>query len=226
VRRDDGSTIVYYKELAPMRLHRALSRRGPGYKDYRVTFSRGPKLLVRCSRETCFADLMGPETLYRYAQISHLIKPGMRVLEIAPRVMSSGYGAAYLTELAGPSGAVVSLVNDRVLAHFAAHRYRAANLSIEWLNSDLITALAGETDGSFDAVVAIDPLGTADAPSDVLVELWRVLKQEGVLVLGRHRTGGLEIEAPVDRIRRAYAPSFTKVSSIELDDATVIVKPL
>lgn len=224
VRGPDGGTIVYYKELAPIRLHRALSRRGPGFKDYRATFARGPKLVVRCSPDVCLADLMGPEALYLYAQAAPHIRPGMRILEIAPRLMASGYGAAFLADLTGPSGAVVSLVSDRVLAEFAALRYRADNLSIEWLNADLISVLAGETDGSFDAVLALDPIGAgpADPPEpDVLIELWRVLRQGGVLVIGRTGT-----DDALDRIRRAYASSMTRVATTALDDTTIIVKPL
>lgn len=190
VKDASGANIAYYKELAPERLVRALSRRGRGYKDYRVTFGDGSKLVVRCSREVCYADLMGPEGLHRYARRAEHVRPGSRVLDLAPRLMSSGYGGAYLAELVGGAGSVVCLLGDAQGAEFAGRRYQGLNLSLESVAEPgaLELNLAGEVNGAFDAVFALEPEGMA-VPS-LVRELARVVRGGGVLVLGRSGEAG------------------------------------
>lgn len=195
VRDASGANIVYYKELAPERLVRALSRRGRGYKDYRVTFGDGSKLVVRCSREVCYADVMGPEGLHRYARRAEHVRPGSRVLDLAPRQMSSGYGGAYLAELVGGAGSVVCLLGDACGAEFAGRRYHGLNLSLESVAEPgtLELNLGGEVNGAFDAVFALEPEGMA-VPS-LVRELARVVRVGGVVVLGRGgEAGGLHLD--------------------------------
>jgi len=192
VRDAAGENIAYYKELTPERLNRALSRRGRGFKDYRVTFADGSKLVVRCSREVCYSDLMGPEGLHRYARRAELVRPGSRVLDIAPRVMSSGYGGAYLAELVGRAGSVVCLLGDAQAAVFAARRYGGLNLSLESVAEAgaLELNLVGEVNGAFDAAIALEPEGAGMGVPSLVREMARAVRVGGVVVLGRGGEAG------------------------------------
>lgn len=194
----DWSGNAYYKELSAERLARALSPRGRGHKDYRVTFADGTKLVIQCSRDRLYADLLGPEGLSRYLVLKEFLRPGMRVLEIAAPPMHTGHTAAWLTRavaLAGSSGpgsatgvgGVVSINPDEQAVRFAIKRYPLANLSIEHEPHSPIDALVGETNGAFDAVVWLGLPSGKDRQAErigMLTECWRVLGKGGWLLAG------------------------------------------
>ncbi len=169
---------VTYREFTPEPLSRALSRKGRGYKDFRVVFPDGSKMLIRATSRRVFADLAPTPLLDRYRRIEGLLAPGMRILEMG---CSTGYGAVWLAQRLGPSGAVVALDDDDQAVSFAQRRYRLPNVSFETSRPD---SLAGETDGAFDAVIA--PCALAGNPGDAaaIAELWRVLAPGGWLFLG------------------------------------------
>jgi hypothetical protein len=202
IRRGVHHGNAYYKELSAQRLARALSPppRGGGAKDYRVTFGDGTKQIVRCMRERCYADLMGPEHLYRLERASGVIRPGSRILEIATAPMLTGYSSAWLARMAGESGAVVALIADEEGARFAAVRYAAPNLSIERLSKGLHDALAGETDGAFHGIVHMDLPADIAKRTEVMKELWRVLAPDGWMLLGVRAGPG-----PMDEALRELA---------------------
>ena len=187
---------VYFKELRAERLARALAARSgaPGHKDYRVTFADGSKQIVRCTRERCYADVMGPEGLHRYSRIAPILRPGARVLEICSPPMMTGYTGAWLARAVGESGAVVSIIADEQGASFAARRYTPdgpaalKNLSIEHVPGPAQHALAGETSDAFHAIVH---LGLPNEPAkrdELMRELWRVLAPGGWMLAGVHIT--------------------------------------
>lgn len=197
----DWSGSAYYKELSAERLARALSPRGRGHKDYRVTFPDGSKLVIQCSRDRLYADLVGPEGLARYLVLKDVLRTGMRVLEIAAPPMHTGHTAAWLTRAvalsgggraASPTGTtgvggVVSINPDEQAVRFAVKRYPLPNLSIEHEPHSPADALVGETDGAFDAVVWLGlPAGTDNHAGRVAIlnECWRVLAKGGWLLTG------------------------------------------
>lgn len=187
IRRGLRAGGVYYKELTATPLSRALSRQGPGFKDFRVTFADGHKQIIRCNGERCYADVMGPDGLGRYLGIGARLRPGSRVLEIAAPPACTGYTGAWLARAVGESGAVVSLIADAQSATFASRRYQAPNLSIEHMPGELGAALAGEVEGAFDACLCPGLPENALTARTVVEELWRVLRPGGWLWLGGPR---------------------------------------
>src|SRR5262245_43080617 len=63
----------YYKETSTELLSKALSRKGSGEKEYRVTFPDGAKMLVHCSVRRPYADIMGPVMLTHYQRAQAMI---------------------------------------------------------------------------------------------------------------------------------------------------------
>ena len=193
VRRGVHSTdgAAYFKELSAEPLADALGERGRGFKDYRVTFADGSKQMIRCSRERCYADLMGAEGLHgvdgldRLVRIVPILRPGGRILEIASPPMTTGYSGVWLARLVGGSGAVVSLVTDEQGARFAARRYAVANLSIEHVAdaADPLEALGGETNGAFDAIIHLGLPEDSAKRERSLRDLWRVLRPGGWMLV-------------------------------------------
>src|SRR5688572_7706178 len=57
---------VVFREFTPEPLPRALGRKGPGFKDYRVLFPDGTKMLIRATPRRVFADLAPAPRLTRY----------------------------------------------------------------------------------------------------------------------------------------------------------------
>lgn len=138
---------------------------------------RPPTMLIRCSGDRPYEDLLGPIVLDAYTPVEPLIRPGSRVLDARCR---TGAGAAWLGALAGPSGSVLALDPDEEAITFARRRYadtRAAHIAFERGGID---ALAGELDGAFDAVVATGALPNDDDERCVR-ELWRVVRPGGIL---------------------------------------------
>jgi len=182
IRRGFRGEGVYYKELSAEPLTEALAAKGAGRKDYRATFADGSKMFLRCSHSRCYPDLMGPRGIERYIRVASILRPGSRVLEVAADPMTTGYGGAWLARMVGPSGAVVSVIEDEEGAKFAPRRYALDNLSFE--RGPLSDALAGETDGSFDAVICLGLPADPAARSARLREVWRVLAPGGWLLAG------------------------------------------
>lgn len=229
IRRGLHTGTCYYKELTSERLGRALAARrttpdgatGNGFKDYRVTFESGSKMVIRCTRDRCYADLMGAVGLHRYARIQSILRPGSRVLEICTAPMTTGYTAAWLAHMTGDSGAVVSITPDEQGARFAARRYDAPNLSIEHIipaddfgTAAIAQTLAGETSGAFHAIVHLGLPAEPRHRDPLMRELWRVLAPGGWLLAGikltddpgddaiqslrRHLAGMGEVIEPID----------------------------
>jgi protein-L-isoaspartate O-methyltransferase len=181
IRRGVQVEGVYYKELTAEPLARALAEGGTGHKDYRVTFPDGEKRVIRCSPTAVYADLMGPVGVERLGPVMAReggLKPGARVLEVDA---GTGYRALWLSFAVGPSGSVVALCTDKAHAEFAARRYQRGNISFETVGA---FALSGETDGSFDAVVALELDPGAPGILDLVRELWRVQAGGGRMLLG------------------------------------------
>jgi SAM-dependent methyltransferase len=178
--RENG---VYYKETGTELLWRALSRKGSGSKEYRVTFPPPDrsKLLIHCTADRIYADAMGPLMLPHYQRAVAMIRPGMRVLDMP---CNTGYAAAWLAEQVGPSGAVVAIDPDTESITYAQKRYasgKARNVAFEIGDA---SSLAGETDGSFDAVLAIGGLARLGEFAGVVKELWRVVAPGGWMLVG------------------------------------------
>ena len=168
---------VRYRERTTEPLRRALSERGPGYKDFDALFPDEAPLRIRCTARRQYADIAGPHILAPYQLADPIVRPGMRVLDVR---CSTGFGSAHLAELVGPSGAVVALDTDHESIRFARRRYTQPNISFEIGD---IRSIGGELDGAFDAVVAVDLLvSLAEAPS-LAAGLWRVLAPGGPMLL-------------------------------------------
>ncbi len=168
---------VRYRERSTEPLHRALSDRGPGYKDYDAMFADSPPLRIRSTARRQYADIAGGHLLAPYHLSDPIVRPGMRVLDAR---CSTGFGAAHLAGRVGPSGAVVALDPDHESVRYARRRYPISNIAWEIGNAD---ALEGELDGSFDAVVAAGALRTGTDIPSLVKALWRVLTPGGPMLL-------------------------------------------
>lgn len=215
IRRGVHHGNAYFKELTAQRLARALSSRpnSPGSKDYRVTFPDGVKQIIRCTRQRCYADLMGHDHLHRLARAAPMLRPGSRVLEIASAPMLTGYTGWWLARIVGESGSVVSLIPDDQGARFAARRYETPNLSLEHLPGPASDALSGEIDGAFDAIIH---LGLPESPAQrdaLMQELWRVLAPGGWMLAGLRLT-----DDPTDEAIHNLRSHLAKMGHI-IDDA-------
>jgi SAM-dependent methyltransferase len=167
----------YYKETSTELLARAVSRKGAGEKQYRVTCPDGSKLLIHCSLRRPYADIMGPVVLPNLQRAQAMVRPGMRVVTVP---CGTGNAVRWLAERVGPSGAVVALDPDAESIAYAQRRYPRPNVAFE---ASGVSALAGEVDGSFDAgfVVSVDP----DAVTrETLLEVWRVVAPGGWVLVG------------------------------------------
>lgn len=167
---------VYFKELSVIPLARALSSRGPGHKEYRVTFRDRSKQVIRATPDRHYADLSGPVRLARYRAAHGRLRPGMRILDAQ---CGTGYTSAWLAEQVGTYGAVVALDLDEESVEFAQRRYRLPNIAFEVREQ---SSLDGETDESFDGIVWLAETWREDG--ELLSELWRVLKPGGWLLVG------------------------------------------
>lgn len=166
----------YYKETTTELLAKALSRKGSGEKEYRVTFPDGTKMLVHCSVRRPYADIMGPVLLTHYQRAQGMVRPGMRVVATP---CGTGHAMAWLSERVGPSGAVVALDKDAETIAYAQHRYARRNVAFETGGA---SALTGEINGAFDAgfVVQTDP---AAFDESLAREVWRVVAPGGWMLV-------------------------------------------
>jgi hypothetical protein len=96
----------------------------------------------------------------------------------------------------------VSLDRDADSVAYAQQRYRLGNVSHEVGG---IEGLNGETEGAFNAVVAVDPLGQGDDAGAVLSELWRVVAPAGWLLIAGEPAG--RIDEAVGRLEAVTAPA-------------------
>jgi SAM-dependent methyltransferase len=168
---------VRYRELTAERLRHALSRQGAGSKDYRVAFPGGRSMQIACTPVRHFADITGPRLVPVYRHVEGVLRPGMRVLIVEA---GTGYGPAWVGQRVAPSGAVVALDRDHQSILYAQRRYGLPNISFEHAG---VEALAGETDGAFDAVIAPEALREGDEPGPALRELWRVVRPGGWMLV-------------------------------------------
>lgn len=186
VRRGFRVADVYYKETGTELLWRALSRKGSGAKEYRVTWPDRTKQLIHCTPGRVYADITGPPLLPHYERAMALVRPGMRVLDLA---CGTGYGAAWLCIRVGPSGAVVAVDPDEESIIYAQKRYPTRNVAFEVGNEG---SLSGETDGAFDAVFSLQVLSGGQNDDSLLRELWRVTGSGGFMMVGRKTSGGAD----------------------------------
>ncbi len=185
---------VRYRERSGVSLRRALSEHGPGVKEYDVRFPwvdadgrRGLRIRYTASRP--FGDLGHDPRTALYAQILDFIRPGLRVMEIG---CGTGSGSAILAHAVGPSGGLVAADRDGQAIRFARQRHRSDHCGFE---NGWIETLQGETDGGFDALVAVDPLrdgaggGSGEEQNNsineamVVSEVVRVVRPGGWLVV-------------------------------------------
>jgi len=180
IRRGVKVRGAYFKELSAESLQRALSKKGRGWKDYRVTFPDGSKLVIRCSPQRIFDDLMGPLGFDAgqgiLAPLLEIIRPGSRLLLVQA---GTGAAGAWLGAAVGSSGAVVALEEDEQSVTFAAKRYPRPNVSYE---QGSVEELTGETDASFEGAVIVRPL-SVQAMDVALPEVWRVVAPGGWLLV-------------------------------------------
>lgn len=175
---------VRYRECSNETLRSAMSKRGTGRKAYDVSFRDGSRMTIECTRDRCFADLAPPPNLPMLLRTERLLRPGMRVLVIPG---GTGFSAAMIAGRVAPSGSVVAIEPDAQSVEYARHRYPIQNVSYECGG---VAELRGELDGSFDAVVAIEPRPVPPGERDV-VELWRLIAPGGWLLVA-HPTAATE----------------------------------
>jgi len=193
---------VRYRERSGVSIRRALSEHGSGVKEYDVRFPapdpegrRGMRIRYTATR--LYNDVGHDPRTVLYNQILDRITPGKRVLEIG---CGTGSGSALLAQSVGPSGGVVAVDRDGESVRFARSRHRSNHCGFE---NGWIDTLDGETDGAFDAVVAVNPLQdqTQDQTQDQaqepakpwspISELVRVLAPRGTLVVIQANNEGL-----------------------------------
>lgn len=170
---------VRYRERTAESLRHALSKRGPGRKDYDALFPDGHSMRISVTSRRIYADLSGPLQLPIYQRASEWITPGLRILLLGG---GTGYTARWVAERVGPSGAVVSVDRDDESISFARRRYPLLNVAFEVGDH---TSLSGETDGAFDAAFAVDATGDSDLKPALLTEFWRVVASSGWVFIAR-----------------------------------------
>lgn len=171
---------VKYRERTTEPLRRAIAKArstGEGGKLYDVIFPGGASMRIVATPRRTFADISGDSILDPFRAIQAHLRPGMRLV-----ALQSGTGAVgeWAAGIVGPAGAVVALDRDEQSILYATSRYRIPNVSYEcgWIDS-----LEGETDGAFDAAIAVDAIAEEDDPLKTVRELWRITGETGVLIL-------------------------------------------
>jgi protein-L-isoaspartate(D-aspartate) O-methyltransferase len=114
-----------------------------------------------------------PEIIAVMLQQLH-VEPGMRVLEVGA---GSGYNAALLAELAGPTGSVVSLEIDATLAATAGERLLAAGYPLERAR-----VIAGDGWRGWPAGAPYDRIELTVGAMDLSPAWFAQLAEEGALV--------------------------------------------
>jgi hypothetical protein len=224
IRRGVKARGAYFKELSADSLQRALSKKGRGWKDYRVTFPDGSKLVIRCTPQRIFDDLMGPLGFDAghgvLAPLLEIIRPGSRLL-----LLNAGTGAAgaWLGRAVGSSGAVVALEEDEQSVAFAVKRYPRPNVSFE---RGGVGELAGEVDAAFEGAVVVRPISPEGADL-VLAETWRVVGPGGWLLVACPPGSGASVAATLRSLPAGDAAGIrTDVTGgPDLVFATKLVEP-
>jgi SAM-dependent methyltransferase len=202
---------VYYKELSAESLQRALSKKGRGWKEYRVTFPDGGKQVIRASAQRVYDDVMAPLGYDAgqglLAPLLEIIRPGSRLLLVNA---GTGSAAAWLGAAVGGSGAVVALETDEQSVTFAARRYPRRNVAFEHAG---LEGLRGETGGAFDGAAVLRPMADIELAAG-LAETWRVIAPGGWLLVactagtGEHAAGVLRSLPGIDGVGvRADGPA-------------------
>jgi len=168
---------VRYRETSIDPMRHALSRKGAGHKEFDVLFPDGSSMRIRATAKRPYADLGEPRLLPVFRRAEPNLLPGMRVLILEG---GTGYAGAWAAGMVAPSGAVVSLDRDPECTAFAQKRYRMSNIGFE---TGGIDAIAGETDGSFGAVLAVDAIGPDEDEQAKLGELWRIVMPGGWIMI-------------------------------------------
>ena len=201
---DDG---VRYTPIGHHSLSRAMSKRGPGYKDYAVDFQDGQSCRIRVTPHRIFADLTGPRLAVEQHLLEGQIRPGSRAL-----ILNAGTGdtTRWLAAKVGPTGSVVALERDEPSVQFARTRHRLEGVAHEIGHMD---QLVGEPDQAFEFVLMPrDPDPRAKPPD--LEALWRLVSPGGSFAISLHNDSPL-----VPGLARA-------VSSVIEDSATINITTL
>ena len=120
------------------------------------------------------------------------LRPGLRVLEIGT---GTGYNAALLSKLVGPSGTVTSVEVEADLARAAESALRAGGYSVTVMVGDAHT-IVGSDEGAYDRIVLT-------ASSDHVPKRWRdALVDGGLLELPLRLPGSAGGEQLVVTLRR------------------------
>lgn len=189
---------VRYHPVGHHSLTRSLSRRGPGYKDYDVTFPGGEPMRIRVEPGRAIADLTGSRFAFEQEMLAGRIRPGGRAL-----VINAGTGdtAHWLAQEVGPSGAVVALELDEQSVGFARRRYPADTIAHEHGDGSL---LAAEPNGAFEFVLAPRPFDPAEGAID-LSPLGRLVAPRGSIAVST-ASGSALASALADRVRECLEP--------------------
>jgi SAM-dependent methyltransferase len=193
---------VRYRERSSEPLRHALSKRGPGRKDYDVRFPSGQAMRISATAQREYADLVSPGLMPLYERAGEALTPGLRVLVLSG---GTGYAGHWVAQRVGPSGAVVSLEEDEESVAYARRRYPVSNVAFETGDH---RSLSGEVDGAFDAVLAI---GTPPAGRrERLAEAWRLVGPHGWLyTAAASARGGPPEPAELDAWRELLATVCT-----------------
>ena len=176
LRRGAPADGAYYKETSTEPLQQALDT--GRFKQYRVTFPDGSKMFIHASPGRVFHDLAPDPRLAKAAPLIEKIGPGWRVLDLGA---GTGVAAAALSDRVGESGGVVAIEDDAESVEFAQRRYPAPSVAYERSSA---LSLAGETDGAFDAVLALRPWPSMGHDQDRLPgEVWRLVAPGGYVLI-------------------------------------------
>ena len=136
-----------------------------------------------------FRDLfMNPTDILKEAGV----KPGYRVLDYGCGPGSYSIAAARMVT---DTGTVHSLDIHPLALEYISKKARNKNISnIKTINSDCATGLSDE---SIDIILLYDILHDLSRPQEILTELHRVLKPEGVLSISDHHLKDDVIKATV-----------------------------
>lgn len=189
---------VRYRAVGHHSLTRSLSRRGPGYKDYDVSFPSGESMRIRVEPGRVFADLTGSRFAFEQEMLAGRIHPGARAL-----VINAGTGdtAHWLAQEVGPSGAVVALELDEHSVEFARLRYPGDTIAHEHGDGSL---LAAEPNDAFEFVLAPRPFDPEGDTID-LSPLGRLVAPGGSMGVST-ASGSALASVLADRLRESMEP--------------------